>query len=61
MPIGGFVINIVPDALDEVLTNLATLSEVEIHGHDKKGSLVATIIKFLLQIFQKVRIQCSII
>lgn len=43
MPIGGFVINVVPEAMDELLANLSTLSEVEVHCHDKQGSVVAVI------------------
>jgi nitrate reductase NapAB chaperone NapD len=43
MPIGGFVIQIDTAARQEVLAPLGKMPEVELHGEDGKGNLVAVL------------------
>ena len=43
MPIGGFVINIDPERTSEATEILATIPEIEVHGSDDKGNIVAVI------------------
>ncbi len=43
MPIGGFVITAVPEDMNAVLEQLASLDQLDIHGHDEKGNVVAVI------------------
>jgi len=39
MPIGGFIINIVPEKKETVLKQLEEYDQVEIHGADDKGRM----------------------
>ncbi len=43
MPIGGFVINVDPERIEESLVRLKGLAGVEIHGSDSKGNVVAVL------------------
>ncbi len=43
MPIGGFVVNVVPEELEAVRKALAAYPEVEIYGHDEKGRLIVVL------------------
>ncbi len=43
MPIGGFIINIVPEKKETVLKQLEEYDQVEIHGADDKGNVVAVL------------------
>lgn len=43
MPISGVVITSRPDHKREVLQGLATISEIEVHGDDTKGHIVAVL------------------
>ncbi len=43
MPIGGFVINVDPEKIEESLDSLRKVAGVEIHGSDEKGNVVAVL------------------
>ncbi len=43
MPISGVVIASLPSETNDVLRFLATLSQVEVHGADEKGNIVAVL------------------
>jgi nitrate reductase NapAB chaperone NapD len=43
MPIGGFVIHLDPATQAAVLPQLAALPQVEIHGHNDQGQVVAVL------------------
>ncbi len=43
MPVGGFVINVDPEKIDESIKRLKSLSGIEIHGLDDKGNVVAVL------------------
>ncbi|MCB2180620.1 MAG: chaperone NapD [Desulfobulbaceae bacterium] len=43
MPIGGFIVNAVPEDLEVAVAFLTAIPEVEIHGHDKGGNIVLVI------------------
>lgn len=43
MPIGGVVIASKPEQKDIVLRDLSQIPEVEIHGDDEKGNIVAVL------------------
>jgi nitrate reductase NapD len=43
MPIGGFVVNTLPEKSREVAAHLETMTGVEIHGRDEQGNIVAVI------------------
>jgi nitrate reductase NapAB chaperone NapD len=43
MPIGGFVINVIPEEASLITRRLEDLDGVEIHGVDKKGNVVAVL------------------
>lgn len=43
MPIGGIVISIQPDDREAVLSFLETIPEMEVHGADDKGNIVAVL------------------
>jgi len=43
MPVGGFVINVDPDKIDETLIAIKEIDRVEIHGSDEKGNVVAVL------------------
>lgn len=43
MPIGGIVISVQPEDSDTVLKFLEPFTEVEIHGADDKGNIVAVL------------------
>ena len=43
MPIGGVVISSVPEKKALVLQELAKISEVEVHGDDEAGNIVAVL------------------
>ena len=43
MPIGGVVITCVADDKQQVLEALAAISEVEVHGDDEAGNIVAVL------------------
>lgn len=43
MPIGGIVIASVPSAKDTVMKNLDQIPEIEVHGGDSKGNIVAVV------------------
>ena len=43
MPISGVVINTVPAEVAAVARQLAALAEVEVHGHDAGGHVVAVL------------------
>ncbi|AEH46071.1 NapD family protein [Thermodesulfatator indicus DSM 15286] len=40
MPIGGFVVHVVPGEKDKVLDSLASFSGLTIYGHDEKGHII---------------------
>ena len=54
MPVGGFVININPDADEEIFPFLAGISGLEVHGHDELGNVVAVIDAKSSEIMQKI-------
>ncbi len=41
MPVGGFVINVDPDRIEESIKKLTSFRGVEIHGSDEKGNVIA--------------------
>ncbi len=41
MPVGGFVINVDPERIEESVHRLESVEGVEIHGSDNKGNVVA--------------------
>ena len=43
MPIGGFVVTVMPDALQPALEQLHTVPGIEIHGSDKAGNVVVVL------------------
>ncbi len=43
MPVGGFVINVDPDRIEESIKKLTSFRGVEIHGSDEKGNVIAVI------------------
>lgn len=43
MPIGGFVIHLDPLTINTVLPQLEALPQVEIHGHNNEGQVVAVL------------------
>ena len=43
MPIGGFIINIDPENSIEALELLSGISQLEVHGSDDQGNIVAVI------------------
>ncbi len=43
MPIGGFVVTVIPERSDEAERDLASMEGVEIHGRDDKGNLVVVV------------------
>ena len=43
MPIGGFVINVDPKEKDEVIGRLTEFPQVEVHGADDEGNVVAVL------------------
>ncbi|MEN8140697.1 MAG: chaperone NapD [Thermodesulfobacteriota bacterium] len=43
MPIGGFVINVDVEEMEQLLPSLAAMEGVEVHGHDEQGNVVAVI------------------
>ncbi|MEA3466041.1 MAG: chaperone NapD [Thermodesulfobacteriota bacterium] len=43
MPIGGFVVNAQPELVDEVAGQLNDIDDVEVHGFDESGNIVAVI------------------
>ncbi len=43
MPIGGFVVNILPEQRKTVLKALAPYPEVEVYGDDQRGHLIVVI------------------
>ena len=43
MPIGGFVINALPEESLEVAAHLETMAGVEVHGSDAQGNIVTVI------------------
>lgn len=43
MPIGGFVITVDPDGSDAAVHRLKAFPQIEIHGQDEKGNVVAVI------------------
>lgn len=40
MPIGGFVVTVLADMINEVTSDLANLSGVEVHGSDGQGNII---------------------
>jgi len=43
MPVGGFVVNVHPDQIQEGLARLEMLEGLEIHGSDQKGNVVVVL------------------
>ncbi|MFO7830910.1 MAG: chaperone NapD [Desulfuromonadaceae bacterium] len=43
MPIGGFVVNTLPEESREVAEHLDRMTGVEVHGSDKQGNIIAVI------------------
>ncbi len=43
MPIGGFVVNVLPERIETVRKALAVYPEVEIYGHDEQGRLIVVL------------------
>ncbi len=43
MPIGGVVITSKPDQVELVLRALSQIEDVEVHGHDEAGNIVAVL------------------
>lgn len=43
MPIGGIVISSFPEQKHTVITKLAEIAEVEVHGDDDQGNIVAVL------------------
>ncbi|MDY0190142.1 MAG: chaperone NapD [Desulfuromonas sp.] len=43
MPIGGFVVNAQPEFVAEVAKQVAAIADVEVHGFDADGNIVAVI------------------
>lgn len=43
MPIGGFVITIDPEKKETVLKQLENYPEVEVHGADEQGNIIAVL------------------
>lgn len=43
MPIGGVVIASQPEKKDQVVADLAQIPEIEVHGDDEKGNIVAVL------------------
>jgi len=43
MPISGIIITSTPEKLDEVLTELKEISELEVHGADEQANIVAVL------------------
>lgn len=43
MPIGGVIISCFPEHKEAVITNLNHIGEMEIHGADKQGNIVAVL------------------
>lgn len=43
MPIGGFVITVVPEEMPSVMEALMLFDQVEVHGHDEKGNVVTVL------------------
>lgn len=43
MPIGGFVVNVLPEQKKTVLKTLARYPEVEVYGDDQRGHLIVVI------------------
>jgi nitrate reductase NapAB chaperone NapD len=43
MPIGGFVINTLPEESREVAAHLGRMAGVDVHGSDAQGNIVAVI------------------
>lgn len=43
MPIGGFIVNAQPEFVSEVAGELNLLEDVEVHGFDDDGNIVAVI------------------
>ena len=40
MPIGGFVLHVEPDKLEEVLSRLSQVSGLTVYGHNERGQVV---------------------
>ncbi len=43
MPIGGFVITVFPEDIQSVVKALRGFDQVEVHGHDDNGNVVAVL------------------
>jgi len=43
MPIGGFVVNVVPEKKEEVLKAFGAFPELTVYGHDEKGHLIVVL------------------
>ncbi len=43
MPIGGFVVNVHPDHINEAKKALVKLKGLEIHGSDEKGNVIVVL------------------
>ncbi|OAG28043.1 chaperone NapD [Thermodesulfatator autotrophicus] len=43
MPIGGFVVHVIPDKKDKVLDSLAGFQSLTIYGHDEKGHVIVVL------------------
>lgn len=43
MPIGGFIVNAQPEFVSEVAGKLNLIDDVEVHGFDDSGNIVAVI------------------
>ena len=54
MPISGLVITSRPDHKKEVLRGLSAISEIEVHGDDDKGHIVAVLETSSLEDMEKI-------
>ncbi len=43
MPIAGFVITVLPEGMDSVIESLEGMHEVEVHGSDDNGNIIAVL------------------
>ena len=43
MPIGGFVVHVIPEKKDDVLKGLTLYPQVSIYGHDDQGHVIVVL------------------
>ena len=43
MPVGGFIVSVKPEHIDDAMKALAAIESVEVHGHDDKGNVVVVL------------------